>query len=131
MSLQVLEAQTGENPVATVLILHGLGADGRDFLPVAEQLDLSSVVPSLAGPKRPQDRVPLTQVASNFRDGLEPGFGKAGAEEQDRKVAVKGTKYSIGHGDVVIAAITSCTNTSNPSVMLGAGLVRAMPWPLA
>ena len=45
MSLQVLEAQTGENPVATVLILHGLGADGRDFLPVAEQLDLSSVGP--------------------------------------------------------------------------------------
>ncbi len=87
------------------------------------ELDISTVEPSLAGPKRPQDRVPLTQVASNFRDGLEPGFGKAGAEEQDRKVAVKGTKYSIGHGDVVIAAITSCTNTSNPSVMLGAGLV--------
>ena len=86
------------------------------------ELDISTVEPSLAGPKRPQDRVPLTQVASNFRDGLEPGFGTAGAE-QDRKVPVKGTKYAIGHGDVVIAAITSCTNTSNPSVMLGAGLV--------
>jgi aconitate hydratase len=87
------------------------------------ELDISTVEPSLAGPKRPQDRVPLTQVTSNFAEGLAPGFGKTDPAEQAKKVAVKGMNCEIGHGDVVIAAITSCTNTSNPSVMLGAGLV--------
>jgi aconitate hydratase len=87
------------------------------------ELDISTVEPSLAGPKRPQDRVPLTQVTSNFAEGLGPGFGKGDPAEAAKKVAVKGMNCEIGHGDVVIAAITSCTNTSNPSVMLGAGLV--------
>jgi len=85
------------------------------------ELDLGSVVPSLAGPKRPQDRVALTDAADAFAIALAGEFGKA--EDGARRVKVEGADYSIGHGDVVIAAITSCTNTSNPSVMLGAGLV--------
>jgi aconitate hydratase len=84
-------------------------------------LDLASVVPSLAGPKRPQDRVALTEAADAFAIELDREFGKA--DDAGRRVQVEGEDYSIGHGDVVIAAITSCTNTSNPSVMLGAGLV--------
>ena len=83
------------------------------------ELDLGSIVPSLAGPKRPQDRVAMTDMASAFDGALElQGRGEANAS-----VAVPGTDYGIGHGAVVIAAITSCTNTSNPAVMLGAGLV--------
>ncbi len=84
-------------------------------------LDLSTVVPSLAGPKRPQDRVALTEAADEFAKVLGGEFGKA--DDAAKRVKVEGEDYSIGHGDVVIAAITSCTNTSNPSVMLGAGLV--------
>lgn len=82
-------------------------------------LNLMDVRPSLAGPKRPQDRVLLEDVAGNFADTLKDQNISNGAN----RVAVKGAKYDLGHGDVVIAAITSCTNTSNPSVMLGAGLV--------
>ncbi|MDE0063406.1 MAG: aconitate hydratase AcnA [Gammaproteobacteria bacterium] len=83
------------------------------------ELDLGSIVPSLAGPKRPQDRVAMTDMATAFDGALElQGRGEANAS-----VAVPGTDYGIGHGAVVIAAITSCTNTSNPAVMLGAGLV--------
>ncbi|WAC47668.1 aconitate hydratase AcnA [Asticcacaulis sp. SL142] len=85
------------------------------------ELDLSTVVPSLAGPKRPQDRVLLTEAASEFAKSLAGEFGKGG--EASKEVAVAGTDYSINHGDVVIAAITSCTNTSNPSVLIAAGLV--------
>jgi aconitate hydratase len=85
------------------------------------ELDLSSVVPSLAGPKRPQDRVALDVAADAFANVLKDEFKKA--DEAAKRVNVEGEDYSIGHGDVVIAAITSCTNTSNPSVMLGAGLV--------
>jgi len=85
------------------------------------ELDLSTVVPSLAGPKRPQDRVALNTAADAFADVLKDEFKKA--EEAGKRVDVDGEDFSIGHGDVVIAAITSCTNTSNPSVMLGAGLV--------
>jgi len=84
------------------------------------ELDIGTVESSLAGPKRPQDRVPLSRAAAEFRAALTDGFavGDVGKREP-----VRGTNYSIGHGDVVIAAITSCTNTSNPSVMLGAGLL--------
>ncbi len=82
-------------------------------------LDLDTVEASLAGPKRPQDRVSLSRVGSAFNEALEL-TPSAGA---DRRTQVSGTSYSLGHGDVVIAAITSCTNTSNPAVMLGAGLV--------
>ena len=85
------------------------------------ELDLASVVSSLAGPKRPQDRVLLTEAASAFAASLAGEFGKDG--EADKRVPVAGTDYSVGHGDVVIAAITSCTNTSNPSVLIAAGLV--------
>jgi len=84
------------------------------------ELDVGTVEPSLAGPKRPQDRVPLSQAAAAFKSGLKDGFG---VDDPGKRVPVAGTDYSLGHGDVVIAAITSCTNTSNPSVMLGAGLL--------
>ena len=84
-------------------------------------LDMGTVEPSLAGPKRPQDRVPLSQLAESFKKGLTEAFGRKSASEP--RVPVAGAKYDLGDGDVVIAAITSCTNTSNPSVMLGAGLV--------
>ena len=93
------------------------------------ELDLGTVEPSLAGPKRPQDRVPVAQMKSAFRKALtapvkERGFGLA-AEEASTKVTVQlnGKTAEIGHGAVVIAAITSCTNTSNPSVLLAAGLL--------
>jgi aconitate hydratase len=84
------------------------------------ELDVSAVESSLAGPKRPQDRVPLSQAADNFRKSLRETFGRKGNESL---VSVRGTDWELGDGTVVIAAITSCTNTSNPSVMLGAGLV--------
>ena len=85
-------------------------------------LDLATVEPSLAGPKRPQDRVTLAALANQFKTSDFPGFsGKDYGEKQS--VPVAGTDYNLTDGDVVIAAITSCTNTSNPSVMIGAGLV--------
>ena len=98
------------------------------------ELDLSTVEPSLAGPKRPQDRVPLTHVKSGFASGLSDIV--KGADLKHR-VKVEGADYDLGNGDVVIAAITSCTNTSNPSVLIAAGLVarnahmkglKAKPW---
>jgi aconitate hydratase len=84
-------------------------------------LDLASVEPSLAGPKRPQDRVSLAGAAAAFDEAL-PSLLKPGSHPQAR-VRVSGEDFDLGHGDVVIAAITSCTNTSNPSVMLAAGLL--------
>jgi len=98
-------------------------------------LDLTTVEPSLAGPKRPQDRVALKDAADEFAMVLDSEFKKL--EDGARQVRVEGEEYSVGHGSVVIAAITSCTNTSNPSVMLGAGLVarnavkrglKVQPW---
>ena len=83
-------------------------------------LDLSDVEPSLAGPKRPQDRVLLRSAKAGFLKSLEGEFKKTDASERSK---VAGTDFDLGHGDVVIAAITSCTNTSNPSVMIGAGLL--------
>lgn len=85
------------------------------------ELDMSTLTPSLAGPKRPQDRVNLSDMQQNFIDSLEDLAG-AGAD-LSVKHQIAGTENSIGHGDLVIAAITSCTNTSNPSVMIAAGLV--------
>ncbi len=92
------------------------------------KLDLATVVPSLAGPKRPQDRVPLTAMQKEFRAGLskdvkDRGFGLFGDQMVAKATVADDSKAVIGHGAVVIAAITSCTNTSNPSVMLGAGLL--------
>lgn len=91
-------------------------------------LDLSTVEPSLAGPKRPQDRVPLASMKEDFNQALvstEATKGFSLAQENLKSIGVykNGTTVDMTHGDVVIAAITSCTNTSNPSVMLGAGIV--------
>ncbi|MBC7667840.1 MAG: aconitate hydratase AcnA, partial [Gemmatimonadaceae bacterium] len=85
------------------------------------ELDLSGGPPSLAGPKRPQDRVLLTESADKFAESLAGEFGKA--DSVDLRVPVTGENFDVGHGDVVIAAITSCTNTSNPSVLIAAGLL--------
>ncbi|MBV8397407.1 MAG: aconitate hydratase AcnA [Acetobacteraceae bacterium] len=86
------------------------------------ELDLGTVQPSLAGPKRPQDRVALKDASSAFKTELTKSLGVP-ANDAGKKVKVEGKNYEIGNGDVVIAAITSCTNTSNPSVLVGAGLV--------
>ena len=85
------------------------------------ELDLSSVVPSLAGPKRPQDRVLLSEAPQGFAAALDKEYGKAA--EAGKRVPVKGEDFDLGHGDIAVAAITSCTNTSNPSVLIAAGLV--------
>ncbi|MBA4099368.1 MAG: aconitate hydratase AcnA [Rhodospirillum sp.] len=99
------------------------------------ELDISTVESSLAGPKRPQDRVPLTEAAVSFKKALTETFSRH--SDHESRISVKGTDYDLGDGDVVIAAITSCTNTSNPSVMLGAGLIarnavklglKSKPW---
>jgi aconitate hydratase len=93
------------------------------------ELDLSTVVPSLAGPKRPQDRVSLSDLQKDFKNCMSAKRGFKGFEvpedQHNRKVKIEyeGKEYELSQGSVVIAAITSCTNTSNPSVMLAAGLV--------
>ncbi len=83
------------------------------------ELDLASVVPSLAGPKRPQDKVALPEVDDLFNEELKTLYGKSAP----KRCPVQGADHDIGDGDVVIAAITSCTNTSNPDVLIAAGLV--------
>src|ERR1700752_2525146 len=85
------------------------------------KLELSSVESSLAGPKRPQGRIALKEVKSGFVQAMDKEFNKSG--ELDKRAPVEGRTHPLGHGDVVIAAITSCTNTSNPSVMIAAGLL--------
>ncbi len=94
--------------------------DGQDpvFTDVVK-LDLGDVVPSIAGPKRPQDRIALDEASKKFAASLAGEFAKSDAP----KTSVEGQDYTLTHGDVVIAAITSCTNTSNPSVLIAAGLV--------
>ena len=88
------------------------------------ELDLSSVVPSLAGPKRPQDRVALTDLAAGFMKDLTSDAGfKVPEANINHKQAIDNHDFTLTHGDVMIAAITSCTNTSNPSVLMAAGLV--------
>ena len=88
------------------------------------ELDMDSVEPSLAGPKRPQDKVPLSRVDEEFVANFTKEYGHTLAElEQRHPVADDPAVPDIGHGDVVIAAITSCTNTSNPAVLIAAGLV--------
>jgi aconitate hydratase len=84
-------------------------------------LDLGDVVPSMAGPKRPEGRVALPSVADGFAAALGSEYNKA--NEANKRYPVEGRNFDLGHGDVVIAAITSCTNTSNPSVLIGAGLL--------
>ncbi len=85
------------------------------------ELDLSTVVPSIAGPKRPQDRIELSGSKAAFEEAL-PTYTSAPAASVPVTLG-DGTSFQLGHGAVTVAAITSCTNTSNPSVMLGAGLV--------
>jgi len=100
------------------------------------ELNLATVEPSLAGPRRPQDRVPLTKAKSAFQEAL-PTLMKSGTPEKTVSVQLNGDRATLGHGAVVISAITSCTNTSNPSVLIGAGLLakkagekglKAKPW---
>ncbi len=101
-------------------LFHTADQPEPEFSAVLE-LDLSQVVPSLAGPKRPQDRVALSDMQSSWRntfEGLNVGGPGARASVENR-----GHQFELQHGAVVIAAITSCTNTSNPAVMLGAGLL--------
>ena len=83
------------------------------------ELDMATIEPALAGPKRPQDRVLMRDIETVFNEGLE----LSGRSSDAKRIPVTGTDHDLGHGDVVIAAITSCTNTSNPAVMLAAGLV--------
>ena len=85
------------------------------------ELDLATVVPSMAGPKRPEGRIALPDVGAGFRIALGAEYRKT--ENQTERFPVEGRDYALGHGDVVIAAITSCTNTSNPNVLIGAGLL--------
>lgn len=90
-------------------------------------LDLSEVDPAMAGPKRPQDRVNLSDMKEHFHDSLIAPLGYKGhgisSDNIEDSSQIRGTKESLNHGDIVIAAITSCTNTSNPSVMMSAGLL--------
>ena len=106
--------------------LFGIPDDGEiDYSQVIE-LDLSTVSPSLAGPKRPQDRITLTDVASKFTQLFSAPVADNGFNQPADKLAqsyTTGDGLSLRNGDVLIAAITSCTNTSNPSVLLAAGLL--------
>ena len=86
------------------------------------ELDLATVVPSIAGPKRPQDRVPLSEAKASFQKSL-PGYLGDKSAKGEVPVNVNGKSGNVTHGSVVIASITSCTNTSNPSVMIGAGIL--------
>ncbi|QYM74539.1 aconitate hydratase AcnA [Pseudochrobactrum sp. Wa41.01b-1] len=97
-------------------------ADSTDpvFTDILE-LDMADVVPSMAGPKRPEGRIALEGIASGFATSLETEYKKTTG--QTARYAVEGEDFDLGHGDVVIAAITSCTNTSNPSVLIAAGLL--------
>lgn len=137
---------TGRNEEQIALVEAYARAQGifhSDDAPEAEYsetltLDLGSVVPSLAGPKRPQDRVPLTGVKAHFPAALAALKNERNIPDNGPvKTTIGGEEVEIRDGSVVIAAITSCTNTSNPSVMLGAGLVAkkaaargltAKPW---
>ncbi|MGP2490417.1 aconitate hydratase AcnA [Mesorhizobium sp. PUT5] len=85
------------------------------------ELDLGAVVPSMAGPKRPEGRQALEDIPAGFAKAMDTEYKKAA--EISKRYAVEGADFDLGHGDVVIAAITSCTNTSNPSVLIGAGLL--------
>ena len=118
---------TGRNPEQIALVkaycqAQGMWRDDSTPEPLFTdtlELDMSTIEPSLAGPKRPQDRVLLSEVDDQFNHELEHTYHK----HHDPRVPVEGENYDLGNGDVVIAAITSCTNTSNPSVLVGAGLL--------
>ncbi|XP_071371546.1 cytoplasmic aconitate hydratase [Centroberyx affinis] len=138
VSIQYLE-QTGREAEKLAYITKYLKAVAmyRDYNDVAQdpdftkvvELDLRTVVPCCSGPKRPQDRIPVSDMKTDFESclGAKQGFKGFQVAPEHHSAAVpfqyNGTEYSLSHGSVVIAAITSCTNTSNPSVMLGAGLL--------
>ncbi|MFN0083871.1 MAG: aconitate hydratase AcnA [Blastocatellia bacterium] len=110
--------------------LFGIPRKGQIEYSQTLDLDLATITPNVAGPKRPQDRIELTSLKRKFRElfaqpPAESGYGKAPAEFDNRHQTKTqdGRKVDLGHGDVLIAAITSCTNTSNPRVMLAAGLL--------
>ena len=117
---------TGRDEATIALVEAYAKQQGMWFDPAHEpifsstlQLDMAAVVPSLAGPKRPQDKIALPLVDENFNSDLKTVYKKAAPV----RVGVDGKDHDIGDGDVVIAAITSCTNTSNPDVLIAAGLV--------
>jgi aconitate hydratase len=118
---------TGRDPERIALVkaytqAQGLWRDSSSPEPVFTdklELDMSTIEPSLAGPKRPQDRVLLSEVDDQFNRELEDTYRKG----REPRVAIDGESFDFGNGDVAIAAITSCTNTSNPSVLIAAGLV--------
>ncbi len=139
-TLEYLEL-TGREPERIALVeayarAQGLWRDAAAPEPLFTdtlELDIGTIEPSLAGPKRPQDRVLLTDVDDQFNAELEATYKK----HNEPRVDVEGEPFDLGNGDVVIAAITSCTNTSNPSVLVAAGLVarkarakglRSQPW---
>lgn len=99
------------------------GSDSQAVYSETLGLNMSTVVPSLAGPKRPQDRIALSESKSAFEKDVEVIKSEAGLKTKTITTTINGKEVTIDNGAVVIAAITSCTNTSNPSVMLGAGLV--------
>ena len=119
-------------------LFHTAGQKDAEYSSVVE-IDMGESVPSLAGPKRPQDRIDLTDMAASFgrtRDEFLAAAGRDGAGDRVHLATDKG-EFELGHGSVVIAAITSCTNTSNPSVLVAAGLLAkkaaerglsAQPW---
>jgi len=122
----VLSGRTPENValVEAYAKAQGLWRDAETPDPVFTdtlELDLGSVMPSLAGPRRPQDKVLLSDAKPAYERELAGSYGKA--DQMAQRVPVAGANYDIGHGDVVLAAITSCTNTSNPAVLVAAGLV--------
>lgn len=113
------------------------GSDSQAVYSETLGLDMSTVVPSLAGPKRPQDRIGLSESKTSFEKDVAMIKSEAGLHSKAITTSINGKKVTIDNGAVVIAAITSCTNTSNPSVMLGAGLVakkaaalglKSAPW---
>ncbi|MBT7400428.1 MAG: aconitate hydratase AcnA [Bacteroidetes Order II. Incertae sedis bacterium] len=127
-------SRTGRDAEMVEMVGHYTKAQGlfrTDSTPEPEfkdvlELDLSTIVPSLSGPKRPQDRIELPDMQKEFHASLKRPAGPQGfglAEERIEKTGSFSEDLTMHHGDVAIAAITSCTNTSNPSVMIGAGLV--------
>ena len=134
---------TGRNEEQLTLVADYAKAQGLWHDPKATprysehlELDLATITPSIAGPKRPQDRISLNQAKSKFQDAL-PSYIREKTATEPVDVSMSGQNFSITNGDVVIASITSCTNTSNPSVMVGAALLakkavekglKAKPW---
>jgi aconitate hydratase len=106
--------------------MYGIPRAGEIDYTKVVRLDLSTIKPSLAGPKRPQDRIELAQLKAKFTDLYSKPVAENGFSKQPGDLALRvptGKNYDVGSGDVLIAAITSCTNTSNPGVLLAAGLL--------